>query len=111
MPLLILAIMILMAFLVESLVEYLLGEPFNHFPTWQPYRWLLMYVAAVVGVVGALIYKLDLLYLLAKFLADSSQQPLPWNVTIFGTIITGLAIGRGANYLHDIVSKFFTKPT
>lgn len=100
----ILAIVFLLAFLVESLVEFLFGQAFAHFPAIQPYSWALMYVAAAVGVVMAFIYRLDLVYLLAQLLE------LKWEPNVVGFILTGLAIGRGSNYIHDLVTRFFVKP-
>jgi hypothetical protein len=100
----VLAVIFLLAFLVESLVEYLFGQVFVHVPAIQPYSWLLMYVSAAVGVLAAFLYGFDLLYLLSQY----TESPL--QTTWFGMLLTGLAIGRGSNYLHDIVSKFFVKP-
>lgn len=100
----ILLVILLLAFLVESLVEYFAGQLFAHVPALKPFAWLLMYIAALVGVLGAFVYRFDLLYLLAQF-AD-----VPLQSSSFGVVLTGLAIGRGANYIHDIVTRFFTKP-
>ncbi len=94
--LLVIAIAFALAFLTETLVEYFFGEVANHVPKLQPYKWLLMYVAAIVGVALSLFYKIDLLALII-------QQP----GTVVGTVISGLAIGRGSNYLHQFVMKFF----
>jgi hypothetical protein len=100
----ILAVILLMAFLVESLVEYFFGAIVNNVPKLAPYKWLLMYVAAGVGVAGAFIYKFDLLYLLGGFM--EVNIPSTW----FGVLLTGLGIGRGSNFIHDIVQKYFIKP-
>jgi len=103
-----LAVIFLLAFLVESLVEYLFGQLIAHLPVFQPYGWVLVYISAAVGVVCALFYGFDLLYLLGNWLEVSwSKLAEP---SIIGMVMTGLAIGRGANYLHDLVSKFFVKP-
>jgi hypothetical protein len=104
----ILAVIFLLSFLVESLVEYLFGQIIAHLPAAQPYSWLLIYVSAAVGVGGAFLFGFDLLYLLGNYLAvdwPTLQAP-----TWLGTALTGLAIGRGANYLHDLVATFFVKP-
>lgn len=101
----ILGVIFLLAFLVESLVEYLVGQVFDQVSVLTPYKWTLMYISAFVGVLGAIVYKFDLLFLLAQFLEVSLEQ------SIFGTILTGLAIGRGANYLHDLVTKYFVRPS
>ena len=101
----ILGVIFFAAFLIEALVEYLFGQPFEHFPALKPYQWLLMYVSAAVGVAGAFIYQFDLLSILSSYLGA------PLSVTWFGVLLTGLAIGRGSNFLHDAVAKFFVKPT
>lgn len=103
-PLGLLLIILLLAFLVESLTEYFAGQLFQRVPRLQPFGWCLMYIAAVVGVIGAFVYKFDLLYLLSTF-ANTPVQTGP-----FGIIMTGLAIGRGSNYIHDLVTRFFVKP-
>jgi hypothetical protein len=104
----ILAVIFILAFLIESLVEYFFGQIFAHLPAIQPFSWLLVYVSAAVGVVGAFLFGFDLLYLLGNYLAVDwpTLQAPSW----LGITLTGLAIGRGANYLHDLVSKFFIKP-
>ena len=100
----ILAVIFLVAFLVESLVEYLFGAPFDHVPGMTPYKWVLMYVAMAVGIVGAFVYRFDLIYLIGQYVNAGIVT------TTFGIILTGAAIGRGANYLHDLVDKLFIKP-
>lgn len=100
----ILAVIFLLAFLTESLVEYLFGAVVDHIPALIPHKWALMYVAAIVGVIGAYIYSFDLLHLLGEFVG----AVIP--VHVFGILLTGLAIGRGASYLHDLVTKYFVKP-
>lgn len=100
----ILAVIFLLAFLTESLVEYLFGAIVDHVQVLLPFKWLLMYVAAGVGVLGAFIYKFDLLHLLGDYVG--ALIPIHW----FGIALTGLAIGRGAGYLHDLVKKYFVKP-
>lgn len=104
----ILAIIFLLAFLVESLVEFFVGKILEHIPAAKPFGWLLVYVSAAVGLIGAFWFGFDLLYLLGNYLAvDWPTLQAPSNV---GIALTGLAIGRGANYLHDLVATFFVKP-
>lgn len=95
---------LVLAFLVESFVEYGFGTPMDKIPELQRWKWLLMYVAMVVGVVLALYYKLDLMSVLVQ-LANGSLAP-SW----VGMVASGLVIGRGANYASDFVSKYLTKP-
>lgn len=97
----VLAVILCLAFLIETLVEATLGEALNHIPAAAPFKWLLRYVAVGVGVAGALIYKFDLIYLLAQF------SEVPIIKTTFGQVITGIAIGQGAAYLHQYISLYF----
>jgi hypothetical protein len=103
----ILAVIFLLAFLVESLVEYFVGQLFDRLPALQPYKWLLMYVAAAVGVGGAFLFGFDLLYLLGNYLG--AEWPALASPSWYGMALTGLAISRGANYLHDLVGKYFSR--
>ena len=92
----ILAIIFLLSFLVEAMVEYIFGKLFDHVPVLVPYKWLLQYVA-----LGAFIYKFDVISLLSIWLET------PIEIHPFGITITGLAIGRGSNFIHDLIKKFF----
>ena len=85
-----------LAFLTEAFVEYFIGQVMDKFPKLSPFKWLLMYISAVVGVGLSLFYKLDLISLII-------QQ----DITIVGMVLTGMAIGRGSNFLHQFVSQFF----
>jgi hypothetical protein len=96
-------VILLLAFLVESLTEYLFGTPFDKIPKLTPYKWTLMYVAMLIGIGGAFVYHLDLVSILGGYIGlDISPGP-------FGMILTGAAIGRGSNFVHDIITKFFVK--
>jgi len=94
----ILVLSLALAFLTESMVEYLFGSVVNHVPKLDPFRWLLMYVAAGVGIGLAFFYKLDLLALIVS-------SPPQW----VGMLASGFIVGRGANYLHDFVSTYLLK--
>ena len=97
----ILAVIFLMSFLVEALVEYVFGQPFEHYEVLKPHKWLLMYIALAVGVAGAFIYQFDVLHLLSEWLKS------PMEIHPFGMALTGLMIGRGSNFVHEIIKKFF----
>lgn len=103
-PFAVIGVILLLAFFVESLVEYLFGQLFEHVPAIKPHSWLLMYISAAVGVAGAFYYRLDMMSILSQYL------DVPIEVGWFGITLTGLAIGRGANYISDIVARFFVKP-
>lgn len=96
-----LGIIFAVTFLVEALVEYVLGTPFDKLPMLTPYKWLLMYVSLGVGVGVSFYYGFDLIYLLAKTLG------VEFTTTWLGILFSGLVIGRGSNFLHQFVSKFF----
>jgi hypothetical protein len=99
-----LAFIIFLAAVVEGIVEYFFGKIVEHVPALQPYNWLLIYVAAAIGVAGTFHYQLDLFSVFASFLN------MTITVSAFGITLTGLAVGRGSNYLHDLVEKYFVKP-
>lgn len=109
MVLVFLALAFMLAFLVESFVEILFGTPMDKITLLKPYKWLLMYAAILVGVAVCFYYKLDLIALMIQFMCEQLKiDPLPLsNPTSVGTLFTGLAIGKGSNYLHQFVSKFF----
>ena len=91
------ALALALAFLTESMVEYLFGQIIDQVNL-DKLRWLLTSVAAAVGVGLAFYYQLDLLALIG----DSAPSSV-------GFLLSGLVIGRGANYLHDFASKYILK--
>jgi hypothetical protein len=101
-PWAVLSIAFLITFLVETLTEYLFGTPMDKIPQLAPYKWLLMYIAAIFGVLLAFFYKIDLVALLKNLIRDSEIE-----ATWVGMVLTGLAMGHGSNYLHQLVSQFF----
>lgn len=105
----VLVVAIFISFLIETLVEYLAAPFFNNIQRLTPYKWLQMYIAMAIGLAAAFIYHLDLVNLLSQFLSEVSGVDQIVPITTFGFIATGAAIGRGSNYLHDLVKKFFAK--
>lgn len=85
------AIVFILATLVEGLIEYL-GSPLPS--TLKPYA------AALLGVVVCVVYNADLL----AALGYSAVFPYA------GAILTGFVIGRGSNYLNDIISRMGVLP-
>lgn len=102
--LMILAIVLFIAFLIETLVEFALGTLFDKIPKLALLKWTIMYVAIAVAIFASFLYRLDLVFMLAQFLGTNDIPQ-----TTFGMIITGVAIGKGSNYLHDLFKKFFVK--
>lgn len=99
-----LAIIFMVAFMVEAIVEVVFGTPFEKVPKLAPFKWTLMYIALVVGVLAAFHWQFDFVHLLSEYL---SPEPIP--VSPFGMVLTGLTIGRGASAVHDLIEKFFGK--
>ena len=100
----VLAGIFVLAFLAETLTEYF-ARPFlrpetlpgnEHEPRHVVPAFLLRYLAALVGVALAIAYRADLLAVFG-LVAWS-----PW----IGYVVTGLIIGRGANYLNDVVDRW-----
>ncbi len=91
-----LAVTFSLAFLCESMTEYIFGTPFDKFPKFQPFKWALMYVSAGLGIGIAHFYQLDLVALIG-------QTGPTW----VGVTLTGLGIGRGANFVHQFVAQYF----
>jgi len=96
-----LGIILALAFLTETLVEFLFSDLFLKFPKLKEYTWTQKYIAVIVGVVGAFIYQFDLLHLLADFFGVSLIH------SPFGIVFTGIGIGKGSNYIHDFIMRFF----
>jgi hypothetical protein len=98
-------VIFLLAFLVESLVEAAIGGWVSLLAKLQPYRaMILLYVAFVVGVAGAFVYGFDLVHTVSVWLNA------PVVVHPFGIALTGLAIGRGSHFIHDLYKTFIAKP-
>ena len=102
-----LLIVLFLATLNETLIEFLFGEILAKFA--PKVSWVLKYIAVVSAVVMVFIYRLDIVYLLAKF-TETEWQPLAEPSTL-GIIITGIAVGKGSSYLHDLFKKYFVKPS
>ena len=102
----VLSVILLFSFLVETVVEALVGKPIDEFPNLKKYKpYILTYLAVAVGVYGAFVYQFDLMYILSlQFEPHPSIQ-----MTTLGIILSGIAIGMGSSYLHDLFGKFILK--
>lgn len=86
------AAVLVLALLVESMIEYFTdGLPI---PAWAKKAG-----AAGVGVALALIYQIDVF----AFLLNAAPLWPP-----IGPVLTGLVLGRGANYVHDFAARVTT---
>lgn len=107
--LIIMVIIMFIGFIIEALVEFLFAPLFDKVAKLTPFKWLQMYIAVVVGVIAAFTFQLDLIHILSLFLSQVSGTIAIIAITPFGLIVTGISMGRGSNFIHDIFTKFFNK--
>lgn len=81
---------IVLAIVIEGTLTYLFGESSEE--TTRPW---LRYVSMGLGVVAAIAFNVDLI----AALGVTSVYPL------VGQITSGLVIGRGSNYINDLISN------
>ena len=108
--LIVLGVIFLLAFLVETLVERIFAPFFDNIAGLAKFKWVQLYIAVGVALLGAFLYRFDLLYLVAVFLGSLVNAPPTIQPSAYGIALTGVAIGQGAAYLHDTVSRYFRKP-
>ena len=85
------AIIGLLAFVNESMVEWVFGE-------WLDKRWM-KYLALLGGVLLALAFQITILRTLAGLNAPYYAD----------AILSGLVMGRGSQYVHDFYGKYLAK--
>lgn len=91
------ALFLFWAVLIERLVEYVLGTPIDRLAAtprlaWlADWKWVLMYAALAIGVLVAFQVPLNLI----AYVTGTETLPLDY-------WLTGIAIGGGANLLHQI---------
>lgn len=111
-----LSIVFAFAYMVESLVEMVWGTlekiVLSVIPGIKTY-WtpelriaIIQLTAMGAGIAGAFVFRFDILYILSLFLSTYTGQVM-LTISPFGMVLTGLAIGRGSNFIHQFVGKFF----
>lgn len=80
---------LLLATLIEGTITYLFGKTSES----ESRPWL-KYVSLVIGIAACVAYKIDIL----------GMTGLVSQWVIVGYIVSGLIVGRGANYVNDLVS-------
>lgn len=102
----VLLIILLLAFLIETLIEFLFGTIAGFFPRWKPEpetrKSIIQLCAIGAGLAGAFLFHFDVLFLAGQ---EAELKDIP--LTPYGMAITGIAIGKGSNYIHQIISRFF----
>jgi hypothetical protein len=96
-PLAELTLILFLAFIAEGTTEYFARPILAYFGTIDTSPMWLRYVAMIVGVALSLAYRADLLLMVGL----EAIHPL------IGVVLTGILIGRGSNYIHDLVDRFF----
>jgi len=104
-----LAIVILLtfiAFIVEAVVEYLAASWLKLVITSSEWRAVVLrWTAGVVGIFFCAIWGVDLMSAIVR---SFGFEPLHTRLAFwFGIVITGIMIGRGSNWLHDMAKKWF----
>lgn len=66
---------------------------------------LIALVTCGLGILAAFLYDLDLVYFVAELFSVIAEAENPFAITIFGTALTGIMIGMGASYLHELIIK------
>lgn len=89
-----------LAMFCEGMVEYFVGTLFDKVEALKAYRWTIIYIAAVFGALLAVLFKIDIFAVL-----------LGGTPAIGGMILTGLILGRGSNYIHDLFSLIVSLKT
>lgn len=86
---------LILATLVEGTVEYFFGK-------YQKAKPFLMYIALLFGLLAAFAYQVDLIaYLVALLGIEGVTLPPAW----VGYAVSGILLGRGSNYLNDLISR------
>jgi hypothetical protein len=83
-----------LAFLAESLTEYLFAAPLS--AARLPAD-VIRYVAVAVGVLLAWAYDLDI----TRDVLGLEPRP-----ALLGVILSGIVLGRGASYVHDFYGSY-----
>lgn len=84
---------LLLSTLIEGTLTYIFGESTETSRPW------LRYVSLVLGVVAAIAYQIDI-PAMAGLVAVNAYV---------GYVVSGLIIGRGANYINDIFALIQSK--
>lgn len=109
----VLGLILILAFILETLVEAIFGMWIDYiavpFPVLKQYKTpILKTLAWVLGVALAFGFKLDLIGYLSEIISNILEEDYivtaqPWLLYT----ITGLAMGQGSSFLHQIMDKFF----
>ena len=92
----------ILAFLTESIVEYVLGKPMDNSLRLKPFKWTLQYIALAVGILLCFHYWVDLIATIVTLVGGEIQTD--W----VGVLLSGFVVGRGSNFTHDFLVNFIS---
>lgn len=99
----ILFVAVLLGWFVESAVEYIISPIAEHPKIVAYKKEILQYASLAAGVTLALVFGVDLFkHVIGVVFPDYVYQAHP----VVGMVMTGLILGRGANYIHQFASIF-----
>lgn len=99
-----------MAFVIEAVVELIAAAWIKDWiPDETKRRNVLRVIASLIGIVFTVSYGLDIFAVLVAIYADilNLEAVYPEIAQWAGTIVTGISIGRGAQWFHDIGKSRF----
>lgn len=79
-----------LATLIEGLIEYTVGSAEGDHKPW------LKYASLALGIAAAIVYQVDI----------PAMVGLATSFPIANWIVSGIVIGRGANYANDLIGSF-----
>ena len=89
------ALMMFFGFMAtEGAIEYIFGTLFDKIEKLTPFKWTLMYLSLALGIFLAFYFALDIVTLFGQ-----PETPV-------GIILTGIVMGRGANFVNDVWQKY-----
>ena len=77
------------AILIESIITYI-----NQFFVQEIFSWQML-LSIILGIIVAVAYKIDL----------PAYFNLKSDVKYIGSVLTGILLARGSNYIYDILEK------
>lgn len=96
-----------LAWLVESMTEFIFGKAVEYYESAARFRPLLAYVAMFFGIGLTVYYRIDLLSAMVDMIRDMGFDGAGFVIqpSLVGYVISGMAVGRGANYINDLISR------
>lgn len=103
----VIGIIIVLANILESLVEAIFGMWIDFFPVMKPYKTpTLKTIAWLLGVGVAFGFQLDLMGYIAATIASVTGQGFTISAPSWLLyLLTGLTMGQGSSYIHQLLDR------